>query len=64
MQNYYELNVALNGRHLFATAARSCGCIQEAKRVWDCLKVKFPEAEGYAITITKWEATGTEMKWE
>ena len=55
---YYEINVSLNGRHLFATAERSATNEREAKRLYNLFKEKFPEAEGYDITITKWEKIG------
>lgn len=55
---YYEINVSLNGRHFFATAERS---IKDSDKMQDVYKVfmeKFPEDEGYRITVTKWENHG------
>lgn len=54
----YEINVALNGKHLFATHERS---LQSTDKMKECLEIfieKFPESEGYEITVSKWETTG------
>lgn len=58
MQSYYEINVALNGKHLFATAPRSCITRSEYKKVLAIFKKKFPESEGYSITATYWACAG------
>ena len=58
---YYEINVTLNGKHFFATAERS---ITNPWDLRDALKVflnKFPESEGYKISVTKWEKVGEEL---
>ena len=55
---YYEINVSLNGKHLFATAERSITDIHKANTVCKLFKEKFPEEEGYKITMTKWEKVG------
>lgn len=55
---YYEINVSLNGNHLFATADRSITTMNKAKRVYELFKEKFPESEGYKIDVTYWEKTG------
>ena len=55
---YYEINVSLNGAHLFATAPRSIGSREELKRIGDLFREKFPEADGYKITATEWRTTG------
>ncbi len=47
----YEINISLNGKHLFATHERSLQNEREMKR---CLKIfmeKFPESEGYNISV-------------
>lgn len=49
----YEINVALNGKHFFATHERS---LTDQWKMLDCLKVfkeKFPESEGYSITVSE-----------
>lgn len=55
---YYEINVSLNGRHLFATAERSATNKWEAEKIYNLFVEKFPKAEGYDITVTKWEKIG------
>lgn len=61
MQSYYEINVALNGMHLFATAKRSCTTKWEYEKVLKILKEKFPESEGYKVTATYWTCIGKEL---
>ena len=61
--NGYEINVAIkdkNGRwrHLFATDTRSLHTEREAKELYELFKEKFPESEGYDITVTYWKSLG------
>lgn len=55
---YYEINVSKNGYHFFATAERSCTNSWQAKKVYEVLKEKFPESEGYNLKITRYETVG------
>lgn len=55
---YYEINVSKDGKHLFATAERSITVEWEAERIYKLFKEKFPESEGYKISITRWEKVG------
>ena len=55
---YYEINVAKNGFHLFATAERSITTEEELQRVYSIFRDKFPETEGYQMSVTKWEKIG------
>lgn len=55
---YYEINVSLNGKHLFATAERSITNNLKAEKVYLIFKEKFPEEEGYEIEITEWNKLG------
>ena len=55
---YYEINVSLNGHHFFATAERSITSIYELKKVYPVIRAKFPETEGYEITVTYEEQVG------
>jgi hypothetical protein len=55
---YYEINLALNGRHLFATAKRSITSQPELKKVCKIFVEKFPQSEGYNISITEYEEDG------
>ena len=58
MQSYYEINISKNGQFVFATAERSATSESSAKKLFKLLKEKFPESEGYKITITYWECVG------
>ena len=55
---YYEINVALNGRHFFATAERSICNEEQLKKVLTVLKQKFPVSEGYELYATRYENRG------
>jgi hypothetical protein len=55
---YYEINVSLDGRHLFATAERSITDSHKLQMVYKVFMEKFLEEEGYKITVTKWENHG------
>lgn len=55
---YYEINVSYNNQHFFATAERSIVNEEELKRVYKVIKEKFPESDGYRITVTHWEKRG------
>ena len=58
MEDHYEINVAFNGWHLFATAPRSVITENDLKKVLNIIVQKFPEKEGYSISVRKWEARG------
>ena len=62
MQSYYEINVAKNGRHFFATAERSARDSGEARQLIDEITKRFPETDGYTVSATYWEARGTTVK--
>ena len=49
---YYEINVSLNGKHLFATAERSITDRNTLNRIYDLLAEKFSESEGYKLDVT------------
>lgn len=55
---YYEILVTKHGHHLFATAERSAGYMSKAKLLYEEIKSRFPEDEGYNVTITRWETKG------
>lgn len=61
---YYEINVSLNGKHLFATAERSITDIHKVNTVYKLFAEKFPEAEGYEIRVTKWDKVGKFVEME
>jgi hypothetical protein len=58
---HYEINVALNGKHFFATHDRSITTLDKLKQVAEVIAKKFPESEGYSVTIMKWETYGHEV---
>lgn len=50
---YYEINVALNGRHFFATAPRSITYIKDLQVKLKVIMEKFPESEGYTVSVSE-----------
>jgi len=55
---YYEINVARNGEHLFATAKRSLESRDKAWSLFHELAMKFPRATGHVVSVTRWSETG------
>ena len=55
---YYEVIVALNGRHFFATAERSITDRATLEKVLDVFRECFTAENGYEISVTKWEKVG------
>lgn len=49
---YYEINVAKNGRHFFATDKRSLTTEAEAQEVYNTISEKFKKDEGYDISVS------------
>ncbi len=49
---YWEINVALDGRHFFATAPRSITSQSDLRRVYRALQDRFAEASGYSLSVT------------
>lgn len=47
----YEINVSKNGKHYFATHERSLPYTKEAEEAFKDLKTRFPEEEGFNVTI-------------
>lgn len=56
---YYEINVALNGQHFFATDKRSITNKGAMERVYKVFKEKFPLEEGYDILVSRVDTVGT-----
>ena len=61
MESFYEINVSHNGRHLFATAERSCKTHTEMLNVKLHLLKRFPVEEGFEVTVTHWESIGKKV---
>lgn len=57
--SYYEINVSLNGVHFFATHKRSLTDNRKMQEVLDVFKKKFPDSEGYRISVTAEYEYGT-----
>lgn len=55
---YYEINVALNGQHFFATDKRSITHKGALEKVYKVLKEKFPLEEGYDIIVSEYNTVG------
>lgn len=55
---YYEINVSLNGQHLFATDKRSITNKRALEAVYKVLQEKFPLEEGYDIIVSQYETVG------
>lgn len=60
----YEINVSLHGKHFFATHERSIVNKQKLKEVYNVFKEKFPNEDGYEITVTYWTKSGREINME
>lgn len=58
MQSYYRINVAKNGKYLFATEQGRLTSKFEADEVIKLFKEKFTTEEGYSVTCTRWECRG------
>jgi HKD family nuclease len=50
---HYEINVAKNGKHVFATHERSLSTLEQTSEVVSRLELAFPKAEGYAISVSE-----------
>ena len=55
---YYEINVSLNGQHLFATDKRSITNKIALEVVYRIFKQKFPHEEGYDILVSQYDTVG------
>lgn len=56
----YVINVSQNGKHLFRTAEDSVSYYELPRVVRELVK-RFPKSEGFAISVTRWQNSGTEM---
>ena len=55
---YYEINIAKNGTHFFATAKRSIRDRKKLATVYHTLEKAFPKEEGYDMIISHYEERG------
>ena len=67
---YYRINVSRNKtpaskfpiwEHVFATADHSLTSEYKAQQAWELLSEKFPESEGYKLSLTRWSLEGREV---
>ena len=58
---YFEINVSLNGQHYFATAKRSLTNEIAARALYTVLCAKFPEPDGYRVSLTQWKESGVRL---
>jgi hypothetical protein len=56
---HYEINVTKNGKHFFATHARSATTSREAAKIYQEIATRFPESEGFGLTVTEWRSHGS-----
>ena len=61
---YYEINVSLNGQHLFATNKRSITNKIALNVIYKIFKEKFPQEEGYDILVSCVETKGRYLDME
>jgi hypothetical protein len=61
MQDYYRINVAKNGKYLFATEQGRLTSRSQAEEVIKLFKEKFTTEEGYKVTCIRWEYRGEEV---
>lgn len=64
MQCYYRINVTRNGRYLFATEQGGLTYGETAKEIFKLFKEKFPESEGYKISVAQYVCRAEYMDWE
>lgn len=55
---YYEINVAKDGKHYFATAERSLHTLDSAQALAAEFATLYPVIRGFVITITRYETVG------
>jgi len=62
MQSHYEINISKKGIHFFATDPRSCVGEYDLEKILPTILEKFPESEGYKVSVTWWETKGTKCQ--
>ncbi len=63
MVDYTRINVSKDDKYLFATEQGQLTYDWEAKLVYKLLKEKFPESEGYKVSVIEWRARRIEPDW-
>lgn len=57
---YYDINISKNGSHIFATSERSSTSKRNAELLFNEFKKRFPESEGFKISVSFWAKSGTD----
>jgi hypothetical protein len=58
---HYRINIALNGRHFFATADHSIQDMETLREVHKSLAEHYTAEKGYEISITQWVTRGSDV---
>lgn len=61
-QSHYKVNVSKDGKHFFATATRSIVEDTKLTMVFKELITRFPESEGFKVTVTYWSCSGQSVE--
>lgn len=63
MVGYIEINVSRAGKHYFATAPRSMRetDLDKLRILYADFLRRFPKDEGFAISVTRWQGSGTRL---
>ena len=56
---YYEFNISKEGKHLFATAPRSCQTYLQARALFALLSKRFPAEDDFEIICNQYLEQGT-----
>lgn len=62
--SHYEINVAKDGKHVFATSPHSgqFWTEEQANEMYEMLRTRFPAEEGYSLSMTYWECAGKQVR--
>ena len=58
MLSHFEINVAKDGEHFFATDPRSCTTREKTEAVLKAIRRAFPASGGFEISATEVETRG------
>lgn len=61
---HYDIVVFKDGRHLFTIYERSTYSLTRTDMLYPIFKEKFPESEGYKVTVIRWERTDCNLNKE
>src|SRR5687768_9933486 len=55
---YFQIHIAINGKHIFSTDERSTQDAATLMQVAKVLNEKFPTSEGYSLTVSYFTESG------